>query len=102
MEYVGGGSLLMWIIKSMPVALELVRHYARETLDGLRYLHEKDIVHGDLRVSYSLTLCFLDRVLHFFFSKYAGIFFSLFSYCSIWFILCSNLSRLLCTMFWLA
>ena len=74
MEYVGGGSLLMWIIKSMPVALELVRHYARETLDGLRYLHEKDIVHGDLRVSYSLTLCFLDRVLHFFFSKYAGMF----------------------------
>ena len=49
-EYVGGGSLVMWIKNSRPMPLDLLRQYTKEMLDGLQYLHSKSILHGDLRV----------------------------------------------------
>ena len=57
-EYAGGGSLFTWVRNSMPIPLDLLRHYMQDILSGLKYLHDRGLVHGNLRVNLSPTICF--------------------------------------------
>ena len=51
LEWVPGGSIKNLITKfgKFEVNLDLVRTYAHQILNGLNYLHSKDIIHRDLK-----------------------------------------------------
>ncbi|KAJ8309409.1 hypothetical protein KUTeg_014283 [Tegillarca granosa] len=51
MEYSGGYSLETHLIKGQPVSLDLLKNYTEEILLALDYLHSKDVVHKNIRVS---------------------------------------------------
>ncbi|XP_078593658.1 eIF-2-alpha kinase GCN2-like isoform X1 [Branchiostoma floridae x Branchiostoma japonicum] len=51
MEYVGGGHLASCISNGMPVHLSVLHSYTEQLLDTLQYLHNKSVVHKDLRPS---------------------------------------------------
>ncbi|CAH1791711.1 unnamed protein product [Owenia fusiformis] len=51
MDYVGGGSLETHLQHNMPLSVDLLRHYTIEILDALVFLHDKAVVHKDLRAS---------------------------------------------------
>jgi len=58
MEYAGGQSLETHIKRKQPVALDLVKSYTEEILQALEYIHSKDVVHKNLRVSEELKETF--------------------------------------------
>jgi serine/threonine protein kinase len=45
LEYVAGGSITSCLTKFGPFQEPLVRHFTRQILQGLRYLHNKHILH---------------------------------------------------------
>lgn len=49
LEYVSGGSLASQIKKKGPVDDETLRHYLKQCLLGLQYLHSKNIIHRDIK-----------------------------------------------------
>ena len=51
MEFCGGGSLDTYLKNKTPVPLERLRQHIIEILEGLAYLHNKAVVHKDIRVS---------------------------------------------------
>ncbi|XP_064390621.1 eIF-2-alpha kinase GCN2-like isoform X2 [Halichondria panicea] len=53
MEYVGGGSVCSWLRNPDcgPIKGETHRHYSKQLLEALSYLHGQGIVHNDLRPS---------------------------------------------------
>ena len=50
MDYVGGGSLSRCVACTEPVLMPVLRHYTCQLLEALTYLHDKAVVHKDLRV----------------------------------------------------
>ncbi|KAI8514989.1 Eukaryotic translation initiation factor 2 alpha kinase 4 [Branchiostoma belcheri] len=51
MEYVGGGSLASCISNGIPVHLSVLHSYTEQLLETLQHLHNKSVVHKDLRPS---------------------------------------------------
>lgn len=49
MEYMGGGSLSSVVEKFGPLNPAIVRHYMRQALQGIQYLHENDVFHRDIK-----------------------------------------------------
>ena len=49
-EYVGGGDLSL-CLRSGGLQMEQLRGYTQQLVKALEYLHGKDVVHEDLRVS---------------------------------------------------
>ena len=49
LEYVPGGSLASLIKRFGCLAEETIRHYTRQVLQGLKYLHDCGIVHRDIK-----------------------------------------------------
>ena len=49
MEYVPGGSVATMLNNYGPLEETLVRSFNRQILQGLNYLHEKDIIHRDIK-----------------------------------------------------
>lgn len=49
LEYVPGGSIAQMLERFGPFSEELCRHYARQLLQGLEYLHGRKIIHRDLK-----------------------------------------------------
>ena len=49
MEYVSGGSLFSVLQTFGSLPLSSVRRYGRDVLRGLTYLHERDVVHRDVK-----------------------------------------------------
>jgi serine/threonine protein kinase len=50
-EWVPGGSVTGMLAKFGPFSLDVLRSYLSQTLDGLAYLHENDIMHRDIKGS---------------------------------------------------
>ena len=61
LEYVGGGDLQHYVESDgqQKIALDVLRAYTIQLLDALTFLHSKDMVHRDIRVSsqHSLLQC---------------------------------------------
>lgn len=51
MEYVPGGSLRFILNNFVKFKEKLVRSYTKQIVEGLKSLHEKSIIHGDLKCS---------------------------------------------------
>lgn len=51
MEYCSGSSLSVNIRRKRPVHVAHIKHYTEEILNALAYLHNKDVVHKNLRAS---------------------------------------------------
>lgn len=51
LEYVSGGSLTSILIQMGKFGEQLVKHYIRQVLAGLEYLHSRNIVHRDIKGS---------------------------------------------------
>ncbi|KAG8960709.1 hypothetical protein FRC03_006253 [Tulasnella sp. 419] len=49
MELVGGGDMLDWIIKHGPVPENVAQRWAAQMVDGIGYVHRKNITHRDLK-----------------------------------------------------
>lgn len=49
LEFVPGGSIRQLLDKFLSFDERLVKLYTRQMLDGLQYLHDKGIVHRDLK-----------------------------------------------------
>ena len=49
MEYLSGGSLASVLSKFQTLGEKVVRIYMRQVLEGLKYLHQKNIVHRDIK-----------------------------------------------------
>ncbi|CAG8484893.1 423_t:CDS:2 [Racocetra fulgida] len=49
LEYVPGGSVASMLNLFGPLEENLIRSYVRQILQGLNYLHEKDIIHRDIK-----------------------------------------------------
>lgn len=47
----GGGELLPNILRHERLTESIVAHYIKQILEGLQYMHEKDIAHLGLTVS---------------------------------------------------
>ncbi|KAI7880632.1 Pkinase-domain-containing protein [Lichtheimia hyalospora FSU 10163] len=50
MEHVGGGQLLHYIIKRQRLSERRARHFARQIVSALDYMHRNSIVHRDLKI----------------------------------------------------
>ena len=50
MEYIGGQNLSIYL-KRKTLALDILRSYTEELLEALEYLHNKAVVHKNLRVN---------------------------------------------------
>lgn len=51
MEYSGGASLNIHVTESRPLSVDIIKSYTEEILHGLEYLHNKDVVHKNLRAA---------------------------------------------------
>lgn len=51
LEYVSGGSLTSMLIQMGKFGEQIVKHYIRQVLAGLEYLHSRNIVHRDIKGS---------------------------------------------------
>jgi serine/threonine protein kinase len=56
MEYCNGGTLSDLLKKYLkkyrkPFTLEIIQYYMRQIVEGLKYIHSKDIIHRDLKLS---------------------------------------------------
>ena len=51
MEYVTGGSLLSLLNKFGKLDEETIKIYSKQIVDGLEYLHSKNIIHRDLKAA---------------------------------------------------
>lgn len=51
MDYVGGSNLNQPLLKEEAVPIDQITHYCHQLLEGLGYLHNKAVVHKDLRAS---------------------------------------------------
>jgi mitogen-activated protein kinase kinase kinase len=49
LEYVPGGSVVQLLSQYGPFEEPLVRNFVRQILAGLNYLHERDIIHRDIK-----------------------------------------------------
>src|SRR5690606_1719440 len=49
LEYVPGGSVATMMKQYGPLQEPLIRKFVREILNGLSYLHGKDIIHRDIK-----------------------------------------------------
>jgi mitogen-activated protein kinase kinase kinase len=49
LEYVPGGSIALILSTFGPMAESIIRFFSHQALLGLRYLHEKGIIHGDIK-----------------------------------------------------
>jgi len=49
LEYVPGGSVVQLLTNYGPFEEPLVRNFVRQILAGLNYLHERDIIHRDIK-----------------------------------------------------
>ena len=49
LEFVPGGSIRQLLDKFMHFEERLVKIYTRQMLEGLQYLHDKNIIHRDLK-----------------------------------------------------
>ena len=49
MEYVSGGSLARLLTDFGPLSERILRRYVGDVVKGLLYLHEHDVVHGDIK-----------------------------------------------------
>ena len=49
LEYVPGGSIASILSTFGPMAESIIRIFSHQALLGLRYLHEKGIIHGDIK-----------------------------------------------------
>jgi mitogen-activated protein kinase kinase kinase len=49
LEYVPGGSVVQLLTNYGPFEEPLVRNFVRQILCGLNYLHERDIIHRDIK-----------------------------------------------------
>mmetsp|Transcript_31235 Transcript_31235/g.30879 ORF Transcript_31235/g.30879 Transcript_31235/m.30879 type:complete len:114 (+) Transcript_31235:3-344(+) len=49
LEYVSGGSLKKILQRFGGLSEEIIKHYGRQLLDGLAYLHDHLIIHRDLK-----------------------------------------------------
>lgn len=50
LEYVSGGSIASNLAKNGPMEEGRVKVYVKQLLKGLHYLHEKNIMHRDIKV----------------------------------------------------
>jgi serine/threonine protein kinase len=50
-EWIPGGSVACLLSKFGPFSLQVIRSYLRQTLSGLIYLHDNDIMHRDIKGS---------------------------------------------------
>ncbi|KAI9255203.1 kinase-like domain-containing protein [Phascolomyces articulosus] len=50
MEYVNGGQLLHYIIKRQRLSERRARHFSRQIISALDYMHRNSIVHRDLKI----------------------------------------------------
>lgn len=57
MEYVDGGSLESQLGKFGNFNERLASFYCRQILEGLKYLHEESVIHGDLKCNPGLKRC---------------------------------------------
>jgi serine/threonine protein kinase len=51
LEYLPGGSLRILLDKYGPLNEELIKIYLSHILKGLKYLHDKEIIHGDIKAA---------------------------------------------------
>jgi len=51
MEYSGGQNLDIYLTRKT-LSMDALHSYAQELLEGLQYLHIKDVTHKNLRVSF--------------------------------------------------
>ncbi|XP_037491183.1 mitogen-activated protein kinase kinase kinase 1 [Jatropha curcas] len=49
LEFVNGGSIIEKVYREFPLNDSQVSYYTKEILKGLEYLHEQDVVHGDIK-----------------------------------------------------
>lgn len=49
MEFIGGGSLSSVVKKFKPIPRSVIRHWTKQLLCGLSYLHSKNIIHRDIK-----------------------------------------------------
>src|SRR6266542_3874767 len=67
LEYVPGGSVATMLNNYGPLEETLVRSFNRQILQGLNYLHEKDIIHRDIKGANVLGKYILSRLFTYFF-----------------------------------
>ena len=54
MDYAGGGNLSSYMSRKEPLQMDLMRYYSSQVLDALGYMHNKAVVHKDIRVQVTL------------------------------------------------
>ena len=54
MEYAGGQNLDIYLTRKT-LSLDVLRSYTEELLDALEFLHNKAVVHKNLRVSWNTS-----------------------------------------------
>lgn len=52
MEYLGAGSVRQVIEKYGPIKETVAIEYLEQILDGLTYIHEEEVIHGDLKCNF--------------------------------------------------
>ena len=56
MEYLDGQNLKQYIKEKGPLSHEIIKNISREILKGLKFLHENNIIHRDLKVLFTVKI----------------------------------------------